>query len=250
MANDQERGALALFGPDGCVRVDASRGRGNEWMRLNDLHQASGGDPAKAPAQWLRTESAQVLVKTHAAEMQDEGYRVVRGGNDPHTEAHWELAVAFTEWLSPAFHLRVIREWRAFNEMKGAAADGQIAAVLRALEAMAQTQEAMVRRLAILEAGGATISRQDCAAMRRRFLEVADLQVAARQAPTRKSGANSLRSRILGLLGWTGTGCSDQNMPASLWPHIRRMLDAAAREAQRAIGIQAEQRQQDLFTRH
>ncbi len=86
--------------------------------------------------------------------------------------------------------------------------------------------------------------------MKRRFGEVADLQVAAKQAATRRSAIGSLRSRIFGLLGWTGTGCSNRNLPANLWPHVRRMLDAAASDAQRAIGVQAEARQQELFTRH
>lgn len=242
---DQEnRGALALFGSDGCVRLDAARGRGNEWMRLNDLHRASGQGESKEPGKWLATCEAQELAKAlQMSQPQDfsvEVFRVVRGGNDPHTDAHWVLATGYSEWLSPAFHLRVIREWRAFNELKTSGLEERVGSL----------ETILGKVVGLLEAGNATVSRADFLAMRRRFLEVADLQVAAKQAATRKSASNSLRSRIFGLLGWTGTGSTDRNMPAALWPHVRRMLDAAARDAQRAIGIQAEERQQDLFTRH
>jgi hypothetical protein len=116
--------AMKLFGTDGVVRLDVSRGHGNEWMRLNDLHSASGGDPSKQPAMWMRTDSARSLISERSADLQIESFRVVKGGNEPQgTWTHWELAVAYAEWLSPAFHLRVIREWRQFNEAKHASAD-------------------------------------------------------------------------------------------------------------------------------
>jgi len=74
---------------------------------LNDLHAASGGDANQRPNQFLRNEQTRALV----AEIQNaqicafQTRRGVHGG----TYACRELVIAYAAWISPAFHLKVLR---------------------------------------------------------------------------------------------------------------------------------------------
>jgi hypothetical protein len=127
----QEPG-MRLFGEGGSVRVDTSRGPGNEWVRLNDLHAASGGGPEKRPSKWLETDGAKRLAAELSTKTGFESYRLVKGGTDPGTWAHWKLGLAYAEWLSPAFHLGVLSDWRRYQEGEakpGGSADRELIAL-------------------------------------------------------------------------------------------------------------------------
>ncbi|EKN5164224.1 TPA: phage antirepressor KilAC domain-containing protein [Yersinia enterocolitica] len=81
-----------------------SEGRFN----LNSLHKASGLGTNKAPAQWLRTQSAQNLVQ----ELTDmhictSPLNSVKGGLAQGTFAHELLAVEYAGWISPSYRLKV-----------------------------------------------------------------------------------------------------------------------------------------------
>jgi phage antirepressor YoqD-like protein len=85
------------------VRRDAD-GR----FSLNDLHEAAGGLKKHGPSYWLATQSAGEL----AAELRSTGIPVVtlegRGGG---TFVARELVYSYAMWISPAFHLKVIRAY-------------------------------------------------------------------------------------------------------------------------------------------
>ena len=77
-------------------------------FNLNALHKASGLGDNKAPAQWLRTQSAKDLV----AEVSDmhictSPINSSKGGQVQGTYAHELLAIAYASWISPSFHLQV-----------------------------------------------------------------------------------------------------------------------------------------------
>lgn len=77
-------------------------------FNLNALHKASGLGDNKAPAQWLRTQSAKDLV----AEVSDmhictSPINSSKGGQSQGTYAHELLAIAYASWISPSFHLQV-----------------------------------------------------------------------------------------------------------------------------------------------
>lgn len=77
-------------------------------FNLNALHKASGLGDNKAPAQWLRTQSAKDLV----AEVSDmhictSPINSSKGGQSQGTFAHELLAIAYASWISPSFHLQV-----------------------------------------------------------------------------------------------------------------------------------------------
>lgn len=82
---------------------------------LNDCHRASGGDPSKKPSEWARNVKTNELV----AEISQSGnFRFApletnRGGNSPGTYACRELVYAYAMWISPSFHLKVIRAFDA-----------------------------------------------------------------------------------------------------------------------------------------
>lgn len=79
---------------------------------LNDLHQAAGGEAKHKPSEWLRNQQAQEL----AQEISKAGFPALetkRGGSSPGTYACRELVIAYAAWISPAFHLKVIRVFLA-----------------------------------------------------------------------------------------------------------------------------------------
>ena len=91
---------------------------------LNDLHTVSGGEKKHQPSNWLRTNQAKEIItelKSEAFSSSDmrslEPVRVIRGiqaDNKPQgTYACKELVYSYAMWISPRFHLLVIRAFDA-----------------------------------------------------------------------------------------------------------------------------------------
>lgn len=85
---------------------------------LNDLHRASGGEKRHAPNEWLRNKQTSELLD----ELSKPGIpgmagwsplSVAHGGAAPGTYVAKELVYAYAMWISPAFHLKVIRAYDA-----------------------------------------------------------------------------------------------------------------------------------------
>lgn len=90
---------------DTSIRVDAA-GR----FSLNDLHRAAGGQKRHGPSYWLATKQAEALI----AELQTTGIPVDKSeGRAGGTFVCKELVYAYAMWISPAFHLKVIRAYDA-----------------------------------------------------------------------------------------------------------------------------------------
>ena len=86
---------------------------------LNDLHKASGGEQRHQPRYWLENLQTQDLVK----ELSDSGnplslnnspITIIKGGKNQGTFVVKELVYAYAMWISPRFHLQVIR---AYDEL-------------------------------------------------------------------------------------------------------------------------------------
>ena len=69
---------------------------------LNALHRASGLGPNKAPAQWLRTESARKLVQL-AQEKTMQKCIVSKDGRGGGTFAHENVATEYAGWINTEF---------------------------------------------------------------------------------------------------------------------------------------------------
>lgn len=82
---------------------------------LNDLHEASGGDAAHQPALFLRNDQTQSLISEifNSTDLQNKNPVVSKPGRYGGTYASKELVYAYAMWISPKFHLTVIRTFDA-----------------------------------------------------------------------------------------------------------------------------------------
>ncbi|MBA2685297.1 MAG: KilA-N domain-containing protein [Gemmatimonadaceae bacterium] len=93
--------------------------RDGEMWCMTDLWRAAGASKGKRPAEWLRYEGTSFveflrvsldmglahLVKTQ---------RIAGASPGGDTWSHWQLALAYAQWLSPEFHARVNDVYRAY----------------------------------------------------------------------------------------------------------------------------------------
>ncbi|MEJ3621044.1 phage antirepressor KilAC domain-containing protein [Brachymonas wangyanguii] len=98
--------AITLIIADTNIRRDAE-GR----FCLNDLHRAAGGEKKHQPSDWLRIQQTQELV----AELGNviPGIPGIQSKQGLGTFVCKELVYAYAMWISPAFHLKVIRAYDA-----------------------------------------------------------------------------------------------------------------------------------------
>lgn len=99
--------SIAIAIADVVVRQD-SKGRYN----LNDFHRAAGEENRHRPSLWAENQQAKDLAAEIAQETGKAGIPALvlqRGGKAPGTYACRELVYAYAMWISPAFHLKVIR---------------------------------------------------------------------------------------------------------------------------------------------
>ena len=76
---------------------------------LNDLHRASGEEPRHRPNYFLENQQTKDLI----AEIQIAGIPAITAKPRVGTYACKELVIAYAAWISPAFHLKVIRVFLA-----------------------------------------------------------------------------------------------------------------------------------------
>ncbi|WP_427500785.1 KilA-N domain-containing protein [Methylomonas sp. MED-D] len=85
---------------------------------LNDLHKAAGGENKHRPSLWLKNQQAQELIDEISkagipALEQNQSLKVINGGNQQGVYVAKELVYAYAMWISPKFHLQVIRAYDA-----------------------------------------------------------------------------------------------------------------------------------------
>lgn len=104
------------------ITAQALRMDGHGRYSLNDLHRLAGGEVRHQPSNWLRTQQAQELIAEYeaepvAGEVMDGSSNLrnaaIVTSRQQGTFAAKELCIAFAAWVSPAFHLRVIRAFDA-----------------------------------------------------------------------------------------------------------------------------------------
>lgn len=93
---------------------------------LNDLHKASGGEARHEPNRFMRLDQTQALVEElscpemgslnsqpeSSADSRSNPVKTVLGkGKKQGTYVCRELVIAYAAWISPAFHLKVIRHF-------------------------------------------------------------------------------------------------------------------------------------------
>jgi hypothetical protein len=80
---------------------------------LNDLHKASGGEQKHQPSNWLRNQQTIDLIGLLKSEESITGIRVILTKQGLGTYVVKELVYAYAMWISPKFHLQVIRAYDA-----------------------------------------------------------------------------------------------------------------------------------------
>ena len=78
---------------------------------LNALHQASGGEDRHRPSYWIAGQKTKALIDL----IENDGSKavVVVEGLNAGTFVHEDLVYAYAMWVSPEFHLQVIRAFKA-----------------------------------------------------------------------------------------------------------------------------------------
>ncbi|WP_150050066.1 KilA-N domain-containing protein [Methylomonas rhizoryzae] len=102
--------SLSLIISDKPIRYD-SFGR----FSLNDLHKSAGGEKRHAPNEFLRLIATQALIKELTGNSRFAAVESIKGGSCPGTYVVKELVYAYAMWISPAFHLQVIRAYDALT---------------------------------------------------------------------------------------------------------------------------------------
>lgn len=80
---------------------------------LNDCHKASGGENKNRPSIWVDNSQTKALIAEIQAKAGIPALASIRGGNAPGIWACKELVYAYAMWISPMFHLQVIRAFDA-----------------------------------------------------------------------------------------------------------------------------------------
>lgn len=136
---------------------------------LNDLHKAAGGEPKHQPSNWLRLESTRALCAEidRSSEVRN-ALNVIQGGTFQGTYVAKELVYAYAMWISPSFHLRVIRAYDAMATRRApalpdftdpAAAAEAWATQYRATEAAKLEAAQAKERIQVLEPRAAALQR-------------------------------------------------------------------------------------------
>ena len=93
--------------------------RSDNLYSLNDLHIASGNDPKHRPTYFVKNQQTQDLVnEIERCENSHIAIKVVKGGRNPELQGTWaceELVLSYAMWISPKFHLIVLRAFLAMQ---------------------------------------------------------------------------------------------------------------------------------------
>ena len=82
---------------------------------LNDLHQASGSENKHAPFRFIRLETTKELIAEIESDGQTQAIKVYRGSQGG-TYVCEELVLSYAMWISPKFHLIVLRAFLAMHK--------------------------------------------------------------------------------------------------------------------------------------
>jgi hypothetical protein len=124
---------------------------------LNDLHRASGGEKRHQPSNWLMIQQTKELISalenapggTPGIPVleQNQPVSAIHGGDSRGTYVVKELVYAYAMWISPQFHLQVIRAYDAMTEKLK-----RPTTYIEALKALIETEKAKQAAFAAAQA--------------------------------------------------------------------------------------------------
>jgi len=85
---------------------------------LNDLHKASGAEKKNGPSYWMALKQTNdvalaVMMNSDTDMSVSDVVKTIKGGKDQGTYACKEMVYSYAMWLSPEFHLAVIKAYDA-----------------------------------------------------------------------------------------------------------------------------------------
>lgn len=103
----------------------------SERLSLTDMWRAAGKPDGRGPADWRALPETARFVEFLsdagiAGKSGNDVFQVVRGGTNPGTWAHWQVAMAYAKYLSPEFHV-----W--CNDVVRAHMEGRVVATAQSL---------------------------------------------------------------------------------------------------------------------
>lgn len=104
---------------------------------LNDLHRASGSEARNKPGNWLMLDQTKALV----SEIEIAGITAILSKQGLGTFVAKELVYSYAMWISPAFHLKVIRAYDALVSGHAPAIPQSLPEALRLAAELAEQKE-------------------------------------------------------------------------------------------------------------
>lgn len=104
---------------------------------LNDLHRASGSEAKNKPGNWLMLDQTKAL----ASEIEIAGIAAILSKQGLGTYVAKELVYSYAMWISPAFHLKVIRAYDSLVSGQAPSVPQSLPEALRLAASLAEEKE-------------------------------------------------------------------------------------------------------------
>lgn len=205
---------------------------GSGRYSLNDLHRAAGGENRHRPSIWVENQQTRQLAAAIEGEAGIPALVSIHGGTAPGTYAARELVYSYAMWISPTFHLRVIRAYDAL--------------VTHQTDSMAALSDPNTLRTLLLGYAEKVVGLEQQVAAQAPKVEALGRIAEARGAVCLTDAAKALQMRRCDLIAWLQqNGWIHKRMGTSWLPYQRRVEQGLLVLKVVTRGVDAEQRLYD-----
>ena len=86
-----------------------------KMVSLTDLWKATGQNKNQGPPQWLRLPGSKKFIETLEKRIMGKSHDLIKSRGRAGTYAHWQIALAYAEYLSPEPHMHVNEIYMRFR---------------------------------------------------------------------------------------------------------------------------------------
>lgn len=233
---------IRLYFKSSAIRDDA------EFLCLTDMWRAAGSDESRRPVEWLRSARGEEFVQfvrenLKVGDSHVEILRTIRGGTEPATWAHWQLGMAYAQYLSPEFHAwcnDVVRK-----VMQGEPADGgALASVIATVGALADAVGSLAARMTKIENSqaalwsnmsvGGYIASGRFESLKNEWNSLITVEVAIGRWPSRQAARRDIMNELHDVTQWGGKCKPWHELPAQLETVARAVIKRRMKDAERS----------------
>jgi len=216
-----------------------------EMLSLTDMWRAAKSDHARQPSNWLASADAKRFIETlDILEPGNSGVQTKRGGRGVggSTFAHWQIALAYAKYLSPAFHMwcnTVVRERMEGRSIPTDAIPAEILEMIRRTDGISRMLSHKVTEIekSIPSLVSEKIEAAIAADARRAVLDYVSVRQLLNEAKAEQKGRKSLNRRCgyrLALIARKDGGA--RHCPhTNVWLYPRSLADKFMREEGAAL---------------